>query len=271
MVSSKDAATDQAWLGKLSQKWWFFVVIFFLFFIPPYSASPIDPTEISSLIIQVLSNSLIYSIPALFPIFKIIPLLLVVAILARGDRATRAFNIYAAVLSVLMAVFQTMAITERYGFAVMTGSLLVYLLVAVYWIWEAIVKRNDFSPRKVPIWRWWVAPLAFLAFWMPINDALQPDFSPLLILTSEAGVTYCMMTPVFLAVLTFFYPTVNLATLRVAAFVGLTTAVFNVIQEFFVFPEAIWMGVLHLPLLLISLYAAILAFRKQEDLPAQGK
>jgi len=271
MVSSQNNIANHSWLEKLSQRWWFFVVIFFLFFVPPYSARPVDPTGIPSLVIQILSGALIYSIPALFPIFKIIPLLFMAAILVRGDRATRAFNIYVSAVSALMAIFQTMAITERYGFAVMTGSLLAYLLVAAFWIWETIAKKNDFSPRKVPIWRWWVVPLAFLAFWMPIDDALQPDFSPLLILTSGAGVTYCMMTPVFLAVLVFFYPTVNLATLRVAAFVGLITAIFNVIQEFFVFPEALWMGVLHMPLLLISLYAYILSFQRQEHLPARRK
>ena len=270
-MTSQGNITTRPWPERLSGKWWFYVVIFLLFFAPSYSAIPIEPTEIPQLIVATLSNPLIYSIPAVFPIFKIIPILLIVAIAAFGDRATRAFAIYAAALLMALAIFQTTAITDRYGFAVMTGNLIVYLIVALFWLWEAIVKKSDFSPRPSPIWRWWVAPVAFLAFWFPINEALRPDFSPLLILTSEAGLTYCMMTPVFLAVLTFFYPAVNLAVLRVTGFVGLTTAAFNIIQEFFVFPEAWWMGVLHLPLLAISLYACILSFRKRPDMPVPAK
>jgi hypothetical protein len=266
MAYSENTITKQAWPEKLARKWWFFAAILLLFFAPSYSAVRVEPTDIAQLIVEVLSRPLIYSIPALFPIFKIIPILLILAIIVFGDRSTRAFSIYVVVVSVLIAVFQTMAVTESYGFAIMTGSLFVYLLVAAFWIWEAIVGQNDFSPRKVPLWRWWVVPLSFLAFWLPIDEILRPDFSPLLILTSEAGVTYCMMTPVFLAVLVLFYPTVNGALLRVTSFVGLITGILNIIQEFFVFPEAWWMGVLHLPLLAISGYAFILSLRKPEML-----
>ena len=50
---------------------------------------------------------------------------------------------------------------------------------------------------------------------------MTPDFNPLMLLTNEAGVTFCMMTPTFLAVLTLFFPLVNRAVLRVTSFVGI--------------------------------------------------
>lgn len=261
-MSSESVTVSHPWPERISRKWWFFALILVLIFAPSFSTTGFDPTEIPQLIIEVLSNPLIYTYPVLFPVFKIIPILLIIGIILFGDKATRIFNIYAAAISALLAILQTMGFTEQYGFAIMTGNMLVYLLVAAFWIWEAIIKQNDFSPRQAPIWRWWVALLAFLAFWFPIDSALRPDFSPLLILTNEAGVTYCMMTPVLLSVLILFYPTVNFAVLRVAGFVGLLSAILNVIQEFFIFPEAWWMGVLHLPLLLISGYAFVLSFRR---------
>jgi membrane protein implicated in regulation of membrane protease activity len=50
--------------------------------------------------------------------------------------------------------------------------------------------------------------------------------------------------------------------MRVTAFAGLITAVFNLLQWFVFNPQFWWMGVLHLPLLAISIYAFVLSLRK---------
>jgi hypothetical protein len=90
---------------------------------------------------------------------------------------------------------------------------------------------------------------------------MSPDFSPLRMLTNESGLTYCMMTPVILAVLTLYHPTVNLAALRVTSFVGMIFGVVNILVWFVLMPSAWWMGVLHSPLLVISIHAFVLGFR----------
>ena len=58
-----------------------------------------------------------------------------------------------------------------------------------------------------------------------------------------------------------YYPSVNLALLRVSSFVGMLFGAVNMLVWFFVMPVGWWMGVLHIPLLTISLYAFILAQR----------
>jgi len=74
-----------------------------------------------------------------------------------------------------------------------------------------------------------------------------------------------MMTPVYLAVLILHWPRVNAATLRVTSFSGIIVAFWNVIVNFFIAPDTLWWnGILHLPLLFISIYAFILSFRKSE-------
>jgi hypothetical protein len=255
----------QAAFDELTRKWWFLLLVSLLFFLPSYSSGPFNPQEIPQLIFEVMSNALIYTYPILYPVFKIIPILVIVGVILFGDRITRLFDIYIAVILTLFAVLQNTAITDRYGFAAITGNVIVYLLVALFWWWESIVKVNDFSPQKRPFWKYWVVPVAFLAFWFPINtQTITPEFNPLNIILNEAGLTMCMMIPVTLAVLTLFSPQVNMATMRVTSFAGLITSFFNILQWFIFNPQAWWMGVLHLPLLSISAYALILSLRKVE-------
>lgn len=251
-------------LERITRKWWFFLLFFFLFAIPSYSSRPIDPRETTQLVTAVIPHALIYSYPAALPLFKVMPILLGIGIALWGDRVTRAFHAYAAATLLLMAVFQNMAVTERYGLAIITGNVVVYALVALCWAWEAIAKETNMGPRKRSWWRYWVVPLALLAFWFPVNtETIKPDWNPLLLLTSEAGVTLCMMVPVYLATLTLYYPRINRVTVRVMAFAGAITGALNVYMWLILNREtAWWMGVLHLPLLLISIYALILSLSK---------
>jgi hypothetical protein len=254
-------------LESLTRKWWFFLLFFILFFIvPSYSSKPIDPRETSRLVAEVLPRALIYSYPAIWPLFKILPILLILAIILWGDRATRAFSIYVAVTLLAMAILQNMAFTEHYGFAVITGNVVIISIVALFWVWEAVIKETDMSPQGRPWWRYWVVPPAFLAFWFPVSigaDGVRPDWNPLLILTSEAGLTFCMMVPVYLAVMTLYHPRINRPVVRLTGFVGTVIGLLNIVMWLIVNRETMWwMGVLHLPQLAISIYALVISLRK---------
>jgi hypothetical protein len=168
-----------------------------------------------------------------------------------------------AVLYLLLALFQTTAITADYGFTVMLGNLALVLFMSLAWFWESLVGRNDFGARRRALWRWWVAPLALFALLEPIDTTtMAPDFSPLRMLTNEAGLTYCLTTPAILAVLTLFHPTVNRPVMRISAYVGILLGAVNMLVWFAVQPQGWWMGVLHVPLLAISAYAFVLALRR---------
>jgi hypothetical protein len=70
------------------------------------------------------------------------------------------------------------------------------------------------------------------------------------------GLAFCFTTPVFVFLLILFYPKVDAFAYRVTAFNGLLYGLFNVTHFFN--PQLRWMGILHLPLLVISLCALIL-------------
>lgn len=252
----------QKWLTWLSGKWWFYLVFFLLTFVPAYAAKPYNSRESAGLVIAVLSNAMVYSWKALFPVFKIVPILTFAALALWKDRATRAFHLYAAVNFLVVGLFENMALTPKYGFTVLTGNVAICLIITAVWLWEGVIKQSDFSKAQWSPGRLWVLPLAFIAFWYPINmGTLRPDFNLLYLVTSEAGVTFCMMLPVYLAVLLLFHPNVNIVTLRVTSFAGVVIGLLSAVQFFALNRGMGWMGVLHLPLLVISICAFVLSCR----------
>jgi hypothetical protein len=262
-------ATLQRLLEHITQKWWFYLAILVLFFLPSYSSVPYDPRRASDLITAVLSHPLIYSFPRVMPLFKIVPVLLVLALVIYKDKITRLFDGYVALTILLFALFQNMALTAEFGYAVIVGNVVVYSFVALSWFSEVFLKANVLTFRRQPLWRYWVIPVAFLAYWFPVNAAtLGPDFSPSQLVTNSAGLTLCMMLPLYLAILILCYPTINRPILRIASFAGVITAGLNILQWFFL-TSHIWMGIVHLPLLTISLYGLILAMQKR-TIPAAG-
>lgn len=72
---------------------------------------------------------------------------------------------------------------------------------------------------------------------------------------NEAGVTCCMITPVILGTLLMFPDAVDRRTLSEVSFVGLIFGLINVVVWFGLAPHSWWMGVLHLPLVIIATFA----------------
>jgi hypothetical protein len=71
-----------------------------------------------------------------------------------------------------------------------------------------------------------------------------------------------MVTPVVLAILTIFYPRVNQSAIRVTSFIGIMFGVTNEVEWFFLNPSMWWMGIIHIPLISISIYAFAITFAR---------
>ena len=256
----------QGKLESITRKWWFFLLFILLQFVPPYASKGFEPAETGIVTGEILSNALVYDYPSLFPIFKIIPVLLVISIIFLKNAVTRPFSVYVGITYVLFAFLQSIAVTENYGLGIITINAIMFSLVAAFWFWEAIIQKNDFTSQKQPKWKYWVVPLAFLAFWYPLtisDGSMIPDFNPIGILTNMAGLAFCLMTPVYVGILTLYHPKINIATLRVTSLVGVIIGIYNVLVNFILaFNTMWWNGVLHIPLLTISVYGLVLSFKK---------
>lgn len=248
-------------MERLARRWWFYLLLALaLFLLPPYASEGYEWWEISDVIRETLTHSLGPYRP-LFPILHVVFAALILSLAVFGNAAARLFNAYAAFNYALIAVLQNTAVTERYGFTVLTGNVAVVLAVAAFWAWEASARRGDFTPRRQPLWRYWVIPPAVFAFWLPINlETLELDFNPTYLLTSDSVLAFCMMTPVYVATLTLYHPRVNREVLRVTSFVGTLIGIIW-FTYFFVAPEIFWLIVAHVPLMVVPPYGLALSFR----------
>ncbi|MFZ3069535.1 MAG: hypothetical protein WA110_00210 [Anaerolineaceae bacterium] len=254
---------------KVTRSWWFYLLMMLISFIPSYSEIPVDPQNTNKLVLEVISNPVIYSFTSVYALFKIVPLVLVVSLVIFKGRTTRPFYLWAGFSLFVMAVFQNMGYTKSYGFAVLIGNVIMLAFLAVLWFIAAYKQPADSLDlsKPAPLWRYWVVIPAILAFWFPIQTGASgipvPDFSLSGFFLNEAGLTFCMMMAVYNAVLVLAYPRVDIPMMRVSGATGFAIGILNVIQ-FLLSPQyGPWMAFLHMPLLFISLNALILALRKK--------
>lgn len=251
--------------GGILSKRWFYPLVYFLLFllntvIPPHASKGYSWEETGEVIQSLLMVS-IEPHARLAPVFHIATVILLLFIWRYGERANRTFSACIGANYIFIAFTQVMGTTEEYGLVIMTGSFLTFVLIGLLWFWEAFSPKNDTAFTRLPLARYWAIPLAFLAFWSPLNfsNGWKLNFDPLLLLTSPGyGLTFCMTTPVILCLLTLFYPGVNGSLFRINSFVGIIYGLLN--MQFLSSPQTLWMGVLHFPLLLISIYAFVLPY-----------
>jgi len=253
-MNAKNIEKVQENLEVAAWKWWFYLIFVLIQFIPSFASKGYDPRKMGEIIGLILQNAIISSLEIWYPLFKLIPIILVALMVLRIRGVARWFNLYVGISYVLFAFVQHVAITEEYGFSIVISNLIMLLIVAAFWFWDVFAQKNCFIPVEQPLWKYWVIPLAFLAFWYPLNqDTFMPDFNLVYLFNNAAGLTFCMMTPVYLAILILHYPQINIATLRVTGLAGIIIASYNILLNFFMYPDTLWWnGVLHIPLLMIS-------------------
>lgn len=259
----------QKTLDWMTRKWWFIVVFILLdVFIPPFATKPYDPSKMGEVIPYIIGHSLFASgsLSLLYPAFKIIPAILIFALLFFGNRFSRVFSLYVGINYILFAVLQYISISDTYGVAVVSGNFILTLVVSLSWLREFVINNNDFTLRKASLLRLWVVPLAFLAFWFPLNGvSMKPDFNLHYVFTNSVGLAFCNMTPVYLAMLILCFPSVNLVTLRLTSLLGVIIGCWNLLVGFVMHPDVLWwFGVLHLPLVFISIYGLVLSLKRAQ-------
>jgi hypothetical protein len=256
---------------NLTARRWFYPAVYGLLVIlsmlPPTTQVPYDPRNTQDVIMNILMVS-IQPYRSWGWVFHVATLAVIGLAVLRPKVAGRAMSTYFGANYLLIAALQTNADTEKYGFAVQTGALIATALLGMLWLWVAWRNRLHASFKDVPSWRWILLPLALLVFWSPITvegSKIVPNLDPTLLLTSpDYGLTYCFMTPVFLFLLTLFYPRVDLFALRVTAFNGTIYGLLNLTHWFD--PDRVWMGVMHVPLLVMSLVALFISIQRPSPL-----
>jgi len=272
-----DSTTGRHLTGRV----WFRILTALLMAAPVLAEKPVPSQETSQAIFMVLSNPLAAQVPALLPLAKLLLALAAISpSLVGGHRAGRVLCTYYAALLVLVGFLQNMAFTSTYGFVWVLGNTVVQLMVAASFVFALAREPEGQASALQPQRLWLLLPMA-LALVEPY--AAAPDgtlvraFGPN-VLTNDTGVTYCMITPVVLGSMLLYdmekvegpavddtklqsgnaTPGVSASPITVAisyaAYVGLLFGLLNLLTWFVFIPASWWMGVLHLPLVVVSIY-----------------
>lgn len=246
--------TDRHSASKpVSSRIWFRLLLLAFFVVPVIVELRPAPDQTPAVIGEVLQDPYSVAVPWLLPVAKLALLIAVLLPFLGVRQSGRILLAYYTGILLLVAFFQNMGDTESFGFAWLIGNTIVQLVVAAWCLTDVIGERTRIHRSTLRRNRLWLLLPMTLAFMMPYGVA-EERITPAIgsVLWNDAGVTYCMITPVVLGVLLLFPDGVDHRTLSVASFVGLLFGLINMGVWFVLNPADWWMGVLHLPLVIIA-------------------
>lgn len=191
-------------------------------------------------------------------------LLAILLLLLFRQKVGRLFALFVALNLALSVYTQTMVTTSRYGLVILTELFIWYVMVIALWLWETLIQKSSLSFRG-GMRPWWLIPLAIIAFWDPdIPWDLSLDY----FIHGFAPVAFCMLTPIYVIVLLFATPSVNLPLLRIHTFVGLIVGFLSLFISLVQNPSAgVYWILLHAPLIIISSYGFYHGIRLRPTAP----
>lgn len=245
---------------------WFKFFLTVLVILPSYTQIVYDPAKTTDVIAEVLANPLVASIAWILPITKALLLVAVVLPLVSDKFGQRFLLGYYAFILLIIGLMQNMSFTADYGFTWLIGNTLVQFAVLSFCLTDVLKNKTIISKQNFVKGRLWIVALMLLAFFMPYSvsstDIVYPSFTSR-VLFNESGVTYCMITPVIIGVLLLFSKGVYKPTLSIISYVGFIFGLLNIITWFVMQTENWWMGVLHLPLVILSFYGLLVAHKQK--------
>ncbi|MFD3156327.1 hypothetical protein ACFIJ5_05625 [Haloimpatiens sp. FM7330] len=245
-------------------KWWGKIALILLFFISPYSQIHFSPQSTQQVIGEVLKNPIIYAYPIIYKTIKITFSIIVILLIINKRKFFSIFSFYTSCIFMISSLFQNMAYTEKYGFVFLIGNFILVFMLAILWCVQCFSNKENNLKERVGKNKYWLIPLSVLAFWFPIDSTGRVfNFTLLELITNESMTTFCMITPVVLVISLLFCKKNNLFTLTVTSYIGIIFGITNMIVWFIINPEMWSIGVLHLPLIIISLYTFIICNSKK--------
>ena len=225
----------------------------------PIVSRNFDPQNIPRIVSVTLGNAVQNHLGNLNILFQSLSLLMLVLLVVFKNKVRTLFNAYVAVSYTAFAFIQNMAVTELYGFSVVTVNFAMFLFVAYVWIRELFDSKNNYDFSNFH-WKYiWMILFAFFAYLCPFTYHGEMDWNLLHFFTRNTATAFCLTTPLFLTILTLNLPKVNIVTYRITAIIGVIIGLYNMMNFFN--PHTVFLGVVHIPLLTISLYSTILSYR----------
>ena len=231
--------------------------------VPPFASRGFELFRVPEITAYILIHSVRRDCAPLFPFANGLALLLLAGVLFRGALFYRPFSLFLSAAYLLAGILQNVSVSDRYGFSVTVSILIVALLTAGLWLREFLTDGRAVQPRADPRRLFALLPFALLALWQPVHPETRlPDLQLRYFLSSGSSLTFCMLTIVSLSVMIYRFPEVDGLLLFVSATFGLLIGIGNLWLEFLYQPDLIWVGVLHIPLVGLSVVGLLLSHRE---------
>jgi hypothetical protein len=253
-------------MDKLTKKWWLYLIFVLVVFIPPLSSKGFTPfSEVESMV-RYVADILIEKKEVLvpyMPIFHIAVAIYFGLVIILGNKFGRMFALFAGIHTLFLMWLKASAVTPRYGWVFYPNGFILITSIALCWFWEAIVRKTDFTLRKLTLKDVGFVLIAVFAFWNPDKMGY---YSPIQLLTSTSPIAFCMMLSIHLSFLCILYPNVNIPMLRIISFIVIPISIISMSLGLFfeVKSEGIYWIFLHSPMFIISVYSFRLAIRHSE-------
>ena len=158
-------------LEKASRKWWFFVILLVAqSILLPIVSRNFDPQNVPRMVSVTLGNAVQNNLGNLNILFQSLSLLMLVLLVVFKNKVRTLFNAYVSVSYTAFAFIQNMAVTELYGFSVVTVNFAMFLFVAYVWIRELFNPENNYDFSNFH-WKYsWMIVFALFAYLCPFTS-----------------------------------------------------------------------------------------------------
>lgn len=244
---------------------WFKVLLTTIVFIPPYTQMLYDPSHTPDVIAIVMEKPLVLSIAWVLPLVKMFFLVVIVLPFIFDKFPHRFLLGYYVLILLNISIMQNMSFTEKYGFVWLIGNTLVQWVVLLFCLVDILKGKTLIKKENFVASRLWIVLLMLLAFLMPYSVKEGSVYPSLTydVFFNESGVTYCMITPIVIGILLLYSKGVHKPTLSVISYVGFVFGLLNMMTWFVFQIENWWMGVLHLPLVILSFYGLLISYKEK--------
>lgn len=157
-------------LEKASRKWWFFVIMLAAqSILLPIVSRNFDPQNVPRMVSVTLGNAVQNHLGNLNILFQSLSLLMLVLLVVFKNKVRTLFNAYVAISYSAFAFIQNIAVTELYGFSVVTVNFAMFLFVAYVWIRELFNPENNYDFSNFH-WKYSYLPYLPICVLLPLME-----------------------------------------------------------------------------------------------------
>lgn len=141
-------------MDALTKKWWLYLIFVLVVFIPPLTSTGFASIGDIVPLVRYMAEILVINkgkFVSLMPVFHLAVVLLFILLGIFMNKLGRVYSIIVGLHIIFLMCLQVGAITQKYGWVIYPNGIILFSTIALVWIWEALVRKTDFSFNKLSL------------------------------------------------------------------------------------------------------------------------